>query len=361
VIRFLSLLFCGLPAVFGQSVSSCDAFKQVTVKIDAAGETGAGVVMKSDGKTAWIATARHVVMAPSGDHVFQARGPIMIIFAGNAARSFAAKIQYPKPGAYSLSTIDIAVLEVSSPGQDLSKSAVEHFRTEELIQGEAVSFTGHPGELAWQCYKDTASISRLSYEEDDRKFVFASPQVQPGVSGGPVFDRQGRLIGIVTDKLERGTNAIAVRIAPVKRMMIDELAVGLADSKPNKSCGPPEGCTKRLGDLKLITSYLDEEKTFGVSTKWEEKVFELPLDWPFGRYLHFRAPNNDTAVFSTQVGFASTDRKGDADTRLIFAGATASIMTRGNDGNVYQVKLYKPGALEDATIEIKAVSATLVP
>jgi S1-C subfamily serine protease len=51
-------------------------------------------------------------------------------------------------------------------------------------------------------------VSALAGLGDDTRFLQISAPVQPGNSGGPLFDASGHLIGIVTGKLD------VMRLAP---------------------------------------------------------------------------------------------------------------------------------------------------
>jgi hypothetical protein len=351
----------------------------VTVKLNAAGEIGAGVVLKVAGRTAWVATAAHVVGERGEDHVFRERPSIAVTFPGNAIRTFPALVRYPKPRVTSNSTIDIAVIEVTSPTQEFPNQIAQRGRVDDLTREEHVSFTGHPrDDLAWECRKDAGTITRLSYMEEDRKFVFATSQVEKGDSGGPVFDHLGRLIGLVLEKQPRQASAIAIRIGPVLRMMEDELAISLGNGGP---CSGPSGCSVPLSQLKLVTQYTDEPSGPG-QIKREEKVYQFPEGWPIGPYLHVLSASYDLAAaykgvttdkmgrplsqqqiqqmqqqaptrLPAQLGIAATTRKGDSDVKAMFGMSTKITLIRGSDGHSYEIKFYNSDDLNSMTIEVK--------
>lgn len=207
------------------------------------------MVMRSDGRTAWIATAGHVIQ---GSHKIQ------VTFFGGAAEGFPGSVRYYKP-----ESLDLAVLQVASGRGDLPRFAAENLRTEALAVGERVSFVGHPGDLDWQCYFDTDAVSRLEYLGDQRKFLFSNPRQKRGASGGPVFDQFGNLIGIVLGQHSTG-DTFAIGIDAVNRILRDELRLtgggGTSQKMPDPAQLSPEfkQLEAQLGDLASRANSLNE-------------------------------------------------------------------------------------------------------
>ena len=149
MIKLISLCLCTyLPLALGQSASSCDEFKRLTVKIEAA-ESGSGVVMALTGGTAWIATAAHVVAGGS---------PIKVAFQGNAAQVFPATLRYPDARNL-FAKLDIAVLEVDLGTANAGVTAATRWKTDELAVGDIVSYVGNPGAMTWQLLFPTSRKS----------------------------------------------------------------------------------------------------------------------------------------------------------------------------------------------------------
>ncbi len=69
--------------------------------------------------------------------------------------------------------------------------------------GDAVVVTGYPlsGMLGSGVIVTTGSLSALSGPNDDSRLLQLSAPVQPGNSGGPVLDDSGRVIGMVSQRL----------------------------------------------------------------------------------------------------------------------------------------------------------------
>lgn len=94
---------------------------------------------------------------------------------------------------------DLAILEAS-----WAPPAVASFRSGPAIRpGDDVVVVGFPlsGLLADQVNVTTGSVSALAGLHNDNHLLQMSAPVQPGSSGGPLFDLSGNVIGIVVTKL----------------------------------------------------------------------------------------------------------------------------------------------------------------
>jgi uncharacterized protein len=91
----------------------------------------------------------------------------------------------------------------------LSSDSTVTFREGSSIRaGDEVVALGFPlpGMLASQVNVTTGDVSSLAGIGNDPRFLQISAPVQPGNSGGPIFDLSGNLVGVVTAKL----NALAL-------------------------------------------------------------------------------------------------------------------------------------------------------
>jgi S1-C subfamily serine protease len=77
--------------------------------------------------------------------------------------------------------------------------------------GDSVVIFGFPlpGVLSSEGNASTGIISATTGLQNDIRFVQISAPVQPGNSGGPMFDTSGHVIGVVVSKLD------AVRVAQI--------------------------------------------------------------------------------------------------------------------------------------------------
>ena len=84
-------------------------------------------------------------------------------------------------------------------------------RNETVRLGEDVAALGYPlADILSSSIKITAgNINSLLGLADDTRYLQISTPVQPGNSGGPVVDRNGRLVGVVTARLKAGASGEA--------------------------------------------------------------------------------------------------------------------------------------------------------
>lgn len=97
---------------------------------------------------------------------------------------------------------DLALL--LPPGNMVGAVKVAVFAAEAVRLGEDVATFGFPLRdiLADQLHMTTGIVSSLAGLRGDPKFIQISAPVQRGNSGGPVIDLMGRIIGVVTSKLD---------------------------------------------------------------------------------------------------------------------------------------------------------------
>jgi len=143
----------------------------VLIEIDGR-HTGSGFVVAPD----LIITARHVV---------DRRGDYAILFADGSRRS----VQAIRISEVS----DCAVLQVSKAG------LVPLVVTTEVRVGQSILVIGTPLDSKFFNYVTRGIVSKIGIMESwlsDNPVTMIDAAVNPGNSGGPVFDMQGRVIGI---------------------------------------------------------------------------------------------------------------------------------------------------------------------
>lgn len=105
----------------------------------------------------------------------------------------------------------VAVVVASDPGNDLALLAAPvrlpaaDFRHDPAIRaGDSVVAVGFPlhGLLASEANVTTGTVSALAGIGNDARFLQMTVPVQPGNSGGPLLDLQGRVVGVVVSKLD---------------------------------------------------------------------------------------------------------------------------------------------------------------
>jgi len=106
-------------------------------------------------------------------------------------------------------TNDLALLDV--PALAKEKPAILRADNRPVQLGEAVMFAGFPlrAFVSDEMHVSTGIVSALAGPRGDRRFIQLGAAVQPGDSGGPLMDKSGLVIGVVSGTL----NAAAVERA----------------------------------------------------------------------------------------------------------------------------------------------------
>jgi serine protease Do len=170
------------PIAVAKSVAEIGQIaKSATVLIQGS-DTGSGVLIRQDGSTYTILTARHVIDAPGTYEVVTTTGK-----------------RYPiSPQIQKLPGLDLALLKFNSPEK---YSIATLGNSSSLQEGVTLYVTGFPGQ--------GSTINALTYNftEGQLTALASKPQTGgyslvytnktlPGMSGGPVFDQEARLVGI---------------------------------------------------------------------------------------------------------------------------------------------------------------------
>lgn len=143
---------------------------------------------------------------------------------------------------------DLAILKQSTPAP-----AVATFREGRGIRpGDAVVSVGFPltGLLASEANVTTGGVSALAGLGDDFRFLQITAPVQPGNSGGPLFDSSGNVVGVVTSKLDalnmaRRTGDVPQNVnfalnASVARILMDAVGVQYSTATSTNSLAPAD-------------------------------------------------------------------------------------------------------------------------
>lgn len=145
----------------------------------AKGGTGTGFVVSSSGH---VVTNHHVVDGCSE-------------ISGNLSGEAAVKLRLVSDDE----TNDLALLQAPSPFKD-----VVSIRQNSIRVGDGVIAIGYPyhGLLTSDFTVTTGIVSSLSGILNDTRHLQISAAVQPGNSGGPLFDLAGGVVGVVVGKLD---------------------------------------------------------------------------------------------------------------------------------------------------------------
>lgn len=180
--------------------------KEGVKKINTGG-LGSGIIIDKSGL---IMTAAHVVDNADQVNVHLADG-----------RDFSATI-------ISTSTMaDVALIQLNDPPKDLV--FVKPWDSNNVKTGEQVFVIGSPYGLEHTLTVGYLSGRRITDGEDslmDLEFLQTDAAVNQGNSGGPLFNKDGQLIGIVSHiRTQSGGNeglGFAASINMAKRLMLDE-------------------------------------------------------------------------------------------------------------------------------------------
>ncbi len=179
---------------------------------------GTGFVYRSDG---YIATAYHVINEMENISVITASG-----------EEFAANVV----GGNEL--CDLAVLKIEAKGLP----ALSLGDSSSLLVGEELVAIGTPASIEFAGTMTRGDVSyndRVVYIYDETAgtlkkkmtLIQTSAALNPGNSGGPVFDTHGKVVGIVTMKLGSGFDGIGFAI-PIDRAapILDDMIAGVTPS-----------------------------------------------------------------------------------------------------------------------------------
>ena len=167
--------------------------------------TGTGFALTNDG---FIVTAQHVV---------NERNTIIVKgINGNHSLGYNAKLVIEDKNN------DLAIIKIEDEKFQELGNIPYIFKSEGVEVGENVFVLGYPMMTTMGSeIKLTNGIinSKTGFSGDVTSYQF-SAQVQPGNSGGPLFDKSGNLIGVISAKHKLADNAYyAVKIVYLKNMI----------------------------------------------------------------------------------------------------------------------------------------------
>lgn len=156
--------------------------KQVTVRIDGA-NTGSGAIVDYSNKVYTVLTNWHV-MKNSGDYVVET-------IDGRQHQVDTASIKQ-LPG------LDLAVLKFDSTE---NYQVAQTGDSSNLNEGQSIYFAGYPGELRTEDNRYyrffTANLVGILPKSTDNGYsLIYSGEAFPGMSGGPVYNQEGLMIGV---------------------------------------------------------------------------------------------------------------------------------------------------------------------
>jgi S1-C subfamily serine protease len=175
------------PAATADKQSAPPASKSVKAK------SGTGFVVSANGH---IVTNNHVIEGCSD-------------LKGNLTGEAAMVLRVVSSDANN----DLALLQAPSTA---TFKEFARIRDRSIRSGDSVVAIGFPfhGLLTSDFTVTTGIVSSLSGMRNDSRFLQISAPVQPGNSGGPLFDTTGQIVGVVTGKLDGLRVAVATGSIP---------------------------------------------------------------------------------------------------------------------------------------------------
>lgn len=163
--------------------------------------TGSGVIVSANGI---IVTNHHVIE--------DAKNLIVEVVSGDSKGNFKAKVLASDPQN------DLAVIQITDP--EFKPFAILHYDTRltgTQDVGSTVFTLGYPLALAGMGkevkFSDGKVSSKTGYNAAINSYQVSVP-VQPGNSGGPLFNESGQLVGIINAKIQEGDNvSYAIKIS----------------------------------------------------------------------------------------------------------------------------------------------------
>jgi Trypsin-like peptidase domain/WD domain, G-beta repeat len=203
--------------------------KQITVMIGGLDGKGSGVIIARQGNTYTVLTAYHVIKNPGGYDVITIDGQ-----------------KYPVESSQQIGELDLALIKFTS-SQTYTIANIANSNT--VQEGATVYYAGYPVPSASNSQERiyrflTAQMTGRGKAEKEGYDLFLSGEPKPGISGGPILDEQGRLIGIY-GKAEVDLKTEGVQGIPIEKVPnLDRIATATPPNNKNPPPLPPPSTPK---------------------------------------------------------------------------------------------------------------------
>ena len=212
-----------IQALTAQQVG--EVAKQITVMIGGLDGKGSGVIIARQGNTYTVLTAYHVIKNPGGYDVITIDGQ-----------------KYPVESSQQIGELDLALIKFTS-SQTYTVANIANSNT--VQEGATVYYSGYPVPSASNSQERiyrflTAQMTGRGKAEKEGYDLFLSGEPKPGISGGPILDEQGRLIGIY-GKAEDDVTTEGVQGIPIEKVPnLDRIATATPPNNRNTSPSPAQ-------------------------------------------------------------------------------------------------------------------------
>jgi S1-C subfamily serine protease len=148
---------------------------------------------------------------------------------------------------------DLAIIKVKGNSQLFSPIAIS---LNNLNIGEDVIALGYPlaSSMGEELKMSTGIVNSIKGFQDDTRYFQLSAPIDPGNSGGPVLNRMGNLIGLVTSKYSVATNAgYALKVQNI--IMNIPTSIKIQREKSSQTLSNSNIYSKYKNSLVLIKAY----------------------------------------------------------------------------------------------------------
>lgn len=303
-------------------------FKDVVIQIATPYNTGTGFYL---GKPNLIITNDHVV-----------RGNRVVVVEGKGISKHLVRVLFSDP------KYDLAFLEVPM-GIDLP--VVELNLSEDIDQGDPIIAIGHPFGLKYTATQGI--ISNASHTHNDLRYLQHDAALNPGNSGGPLVDKNGKIIGINTFIIKDGNNIgfslpAKYLASTIEAYLVKEGKVGVrCESCSNLvfEDGTDQSYCPFCGATIELPSQAEEYEPVGVSRTIEEIIRNANHEVMLSR----RGPDN----WEISEGSAKVNISYHKKTGLIMGDAYLCLLPKENIKPLYEYLLRLNYEVEGLTFSIK--------
>ncbi len=314
-----------------------EKYKDVVIQIGTPYSVGTGFFLK-----------RHGVIV-TNDHVVRENKTVTI--DGKGIDKQLTRVLYSDPN------YDLAFLEVSNEVRG-KLMAVELFEGEEINQGESVVAVGHP--FGYEYAATQGIVSNPRHLKGEIEYLQHDAALNPGNSGGPLVDEQGRVIGVNTFIIQDGNSVgFSLHVKYLKNA-IDEfskskdktggrcatcLNVIFEDQVQGKYC-------PHCGSEVLLPSMCEEYEASGIARTIENFITRIGHDVRLSRM----GPNQ----WNIKEGSASIHISYNHNEGLIYGDAYLCKLPKTNIAPIYEFILKQNYEIEGLSLSVPGNSQDVV-
>ena len=161
---------------------------------------------------------------------------------------------------------DLAILQIDDPSFTGFGSIPYNIKTSQVDVGEEIFVLGYPltGTMGDEIKLTTGVVSsRTGFQGDVSLYQISAP-IQPGNSGGPLFDYKGNLVGIVSAKHSGAENVgYAIKASYLRNLIESYMSTPILPNGNQVAGQPLTGQVKRLKNFVYMITCSNVETTKG--------------------------------------------------------------------------------------------------